>query len=144
MSAFSTPRPTQGSRRLARKRAGPINLGDRDEHMRDVTTDNPGGRKGTSKTGTHRPRSTGNASQRPARAPMVNIKPSTLENIHGHFFDLTFTLLNYLSTLMPRLRFALFFSFLSLPLYMFVPSTHLIICAYLALSSLHRRFTRLP
>ncbi|KAL4064487.1 hypothetical protein J3A83DRAFT_4360985 [Scleroderma citrinum] len=56
MSTFSSPTPAPSGRTLASsalKRAGLI---DRDEHMRDVSAETPGGRKGISKIRSHRPR----------------------------------------------------------------------------------------
>jgi hypothetical protein len=52
---FSSPTPAQGSRNLAAKTLMAAGLVDRDTRMRDAS-DHPGGRKGSSKIRSHRPR----------------------------------------------------------------------------------------
>ncbi|KII89808.1 hypothetical protein PLICRDRAFT_39982 [Plicaturopsis crispa FD-325 SS-3] len=52
---FSSPTPAPGSRKVASNALRSAGLIDHDERMRDVT-DKPGGRKGTSKFRSHRPR----------------------------------------------------------------------------------------
>ncbi|KAI6120024.1 hypothetical protein EDD16DRAFT_1578909 [Pisolithus croceorrhizus] len=56
MSTFSSPTPAPGGRKLATSALKSAGLIDRDEHMRDVSSENPGGRKGISKIRSHRPR----------------------------------------------------------------------------------------
>ncbi|KAI6155073.1 hypothetical protein BKA82DRAFT_996758 [Pisolithus tinctorius] len=56
MSTFSSPTPAPGGRKLAASALKSAGLIDRDEHMRDVSSENPGGRKGISKIRSHRPR----------------------------------------------------------------------------------------
>lgn len=52
---FSSPTPAPGSRAIASSALRSAGLIDRDAPMRDLT-DNPGGRKGSSKIRGHRPR----------------------------------------------------------------------------------------
>lgn len=55
MSMFSSPTPAPGSRAIAASALRSAGLIDRDAQMRDVA-DKPGGRKGSSKIRSHRPR----------------------------------------------------------------------------------------
>ncbi|KAF9223914.1 NTF2-like protein [Gyrodon lividus] len=53
---YSSPAPASGSRALATSALKSAGLIDKDERMKDVSGDRPGGRKGASKIRSHRPR----------------------------------------------------------------------------------------
>ncbi|KAF8415006.1 hypothetical protein L210DRAFT_3361129, partial [Boletus edulis BED1] len=53
---FSSQTTTAGGRTLAANALRSAGLIDKDERMKDVSTDRPGGRKGISKIRSHRPR----------------------------------------------------------------------------------------
>ncbi|KAG8213435.1 hypothetical protein J3R82DRAFT_11948 [Butyriboletus roseoflavus] len=77
---FSSPTTTTGSRTLAANALRNAGLIDKDERMKDVSADRPGGRKGVSKIRSHRPRpidafKEGGSS----KASMVNIRPYSFD-----------------------------------------------------------------
>lgn len=81
---YSSPTTATGSRTLATNALRSAGLIDKDERMKDVSTDRPGGRKGTSKIRSHRPRPIDAFKDHqagPSKASMVNTRP--------HFFDVS-------------------------------------------------------
>jgi hypothetical protein len=76
-SMFSSPTPAPGTRTVASTALRSAGLIDRDARMKDVSSsDKPGGRKGTSKIRSHRPRPIDTFKDQPgtSRASMVNIR----------------------------------------------------------------------
>lgn len=74
---FSSPTTATGNRTLATNALRSAGLIDKDERMKDVSTDRPGGRKGVSKIRSHRPRPIDAFKDHqagPSKAAMVNTR----------------------------------------------------------------------
>ncbi|KAF8123484.1 hypothetical protein EV363DRAFT_1180117 [Boletus edulis] len=79
---FSSQTTTAGGRTLAANALRSAGLIDKDERMKDVSTDRPGGRKGTSKIRSHRPRPIDAFKDHQAgssKASMVNTRPYSFD-----------------------------------------------------------------
>ncbi|KAI6108192.1 hypothetical protein F5141DRAFT_1203576 [Pisolithus sp. B1] len=83
MSTFSSPTPAPGGRKLATSALKSAGLIDRDEHMRDVSSENPGGRKGISKIRSP-PSATDGYLQRPILAIRVQPRSTHIYGITLH------------------------------------------------------------
>lgn len=79
---FSSPTTAPGGRTLAANALRSAGLIDKDERMKDVSADRPGGRKGVSKIRSHRPRPIDAFKDHqagPSKASMVNTRPSSFD-----------------------------------------------------------------
>lgn len=97
---FSSPTTATGSRALATNALRSAGLIDKDERMKDVSADKPGGRKGVSKIRSHRPRPIDAFKDHqagPSKTSMVNKRPA---------FSVSF----YIFTIIPYCRIDISFS----------------------------------
>ncbi|KAH0832900.1 hypothetical protein J3R83DRAFT_11852 [Lanmaoa asiatica] len=79
---FSSPTTATSSRTLAANALRSAGLIDKDERMKDVSADRPGGRKGVSKIRSHRPRPVDAFKDHqagPSKASMVNTRPYSFD-----------------------------------------------------------------
>lgn len=79
---FSSPKAATGGRTLAANALRSAGLIDKDERMKDISADRPGGRKGVSKNRSHRPRPIDAFKDHlagPSKASMVNTRPYSFD-----------------------------------------------------------------